>query len=76
MKKEEMMEEKAVEICREQMEGITGGKNKDDDGGHHNTLNGPFCINCKTVLTFANGSYKCMKAGCILQGKPQAGFYN
>lgn len=77
MKKEEMMEEKAVEISREQMENVTGGKTHDDDpSGRHNKLNGPFCTNCRSTLTFANGSYKCMKDGCPMKGYPQEGTYN
>jgi len=77
MKNEEMMKETIIEVSREQMEKVRGGKKKDDEGsGHHNKLNGPFCTFCHSELKSANGSYKCMRDGCPLKAYPQEGTYN
>ena len=63
---EKDMEIKITEVELEEMEKVSGGRTK---------LNGPFCLACGTALTYANGSYKCMKAGCTMEGDPQVGYY-
>ena len=67
------MEKKITEVSVEEMEKVTGGAG--GPGGGRSVLNGPFCLACGSALTFANGSYKCMKIGCSMEGDPQEGYY-
>jgi len=71
-----MKDEKIVELTREQMEKVTGGKKRGGGKGDPNKLNGPFCASCGAELIHANGKYKCMKEGCLMNGVPQEGVYN
>ncbi len=64
----EDMEKKIEEVSGEDMEKATGGIQR-------SVLNGPFCLACGTALTYANGTYKCMKIGCSMEGDPQEGYY-
>jgi NADH:ubiquinone oxidoreductase subunit B-like Fe-S oxidoreductase len=80
MNNEEMMEEKAVEISREQLEKVAGGESEVLDhirnfGRMNSLLNGPFCLSCNCELTHANGSYKCMNSVCPMKLQPQEGYY-
>jgi len=70
---EENGKEKIAEVGGKEMEKVTGGAERPKEKS--SVLNGPFCVACGSTLIYANGSYKCMKIGCSMEGDPQEGYY-